>query len=135
DVPVPDYVSELQKPLPGLKIGVAREYFGAGLDDEVRGAIEAAIQKLAELGCEMVEVSLPHTKYAIPTYYIIATAEASANLARYDGLRYGHRSANVRTLSEMYRRSRAEGFGPEVKRRIILGTYVLSAGYYDAYYL
>jgi aspartyl-tRNA(Asn)/glutamyl-tRNA(Gln) amidotransferase subunit A len=135
DVPVPDYVSELQKPLPGLKIGVAREYFGTGLDDEVRGAIEAAIQKLAELGCEMVEVSLPHTKYAIPTYYIIATAEASANLARYDGLRYGHRSANVRTLSEMYRRSRDEGFGPEVKRRIILGTYVLSAGYYDAYYL
>jgi aspartyl-tRNA(Asn)/glutamyl-tRNA(Gln) amidotransferase subunit A len=135
DVPVPDYVSELEKPLPGLKIGVAKEYLGGGLHAEVRVAVEAAIQKLAELGCETVEVSLPHTKYAIPTYYIIATAEASANLARYDGLRYGYRSANVRTLSEMYRRSRDEGFGPEVKRRIMLGTYVLSAGYYEAYYL
>jgi aspartyl-tRNA(Asn)/glutamyl-tRNA(Gln) amidotransferase subunit A len=97
--------------------------------------VEAAIQKLEKLGCKIVEISLPHTKYAIPTYYIIATAEASSNLARFDGVRYGYRAANARTLSEMYRRTRDEGFGAEVKRRIMLGTYVLSAGYYDAYYL
>jgi aspartyl-tRNA(Asn)/glutamyl-tRNA(Gln) amidotransferase subunit A len=118
-----------------LKLGVAKEYFGEGLDDEVRQAVEAAIEKLKNLGCEIVPVSLPHTHYAIPTYYIIATAEASANLARYDGVRYGHRANGVKTLSEMYRRSRDEGFGAEVKRRIMLGTYALSAGYYDAYYL
>jgi aspartyl-tRNA(Asn)/glutamyl-tRNA(Gln) amidotransferase subunit A len=135
DVPVPDYVAEMEKPVRGLKIGVAREYFGEGLDAEVRKAIEAAIQKLASLGCEIVEVSLPHTKYAIPAYYIVATAEASANLARFDGVRYGYRAAGVRSLSDMYRRSRDEGFGAEVKRRIMLGTYALSAGYYDAYYL
>jgi aspartyl-tRNA(Asn)/glutamyl-tRNA(Gln) amidotransferase subunit A len=97
--------------------------------------VEAAIQKLAELGCEIVPVSLPHTKYAIPTYYIVATAEASSNLARFDGVRYGYRASDARTLSEMYRRSRDHGFGAEVKRRIMLGTYALSAGYYDAYYL
>ena len=135
DVPVPDYVAELEKPVRGLKIGVAKEYFGEGLDGEVRKAIEAAIQKLASFGCEIVDVSLPHTKYAIPTYYIVATAEASANLARFDGVRYGYRAAGARTLSDMYRRSRDEGFGAEVKRRIMLGTYALSAGYYDAYYL
>jgi aspartyl-tRNA(Asn)/glutamyl-tRNA(Gln) amidotransferase subunit A len=135
DVPVPDYVAEMEKPVRALKIGVAKEYFGEGLDAEVRGAVEAAIQKLAQLGCEIVPVSLPHTKYAIPTYYIIATAEASSNLARYDGVRYGHRAKGARTLSEMYRRSRDQGFGTEVKRRIMLGTYALSAGYYDAYYL
>ena len=135
DVPVPDYVAELEKPVRGLKIGVAKEYFGEGLDGEVRAAIETAIQKLASLGSEIVDVSLPHTKYAIPTYYIVATAEASANLARFDGVRYGYRASGVRTLSEMYRRSRDEGFGAEVKRRIMLGTYALSAGYYDAYYL
>ncbi|HUJ94719.1 MAG TPA: Asp-tRNA(Asn)/Glu-tRNA(Gln) amidotransferase subunit GatA, partial [Terriglobales bacterium] len=135
DVPVPDYVAELEKPVRGLKIGVAREYFGEGLEGEVRKAIEAATQKLASLGCEIVEVSLPHTKYAIPAYYIVATAEASANLARFDGVRYGYRASGVRTLSDMYRRSRDEGFGAEVKRRIMLGTYALSAGYYDAYYL
>jgi aspartyl-tRNA(Asn)/glutamyl-tRNA(Gln) amidotransferase subunit A len=135
DVPVPDYLAELEKPVRGLRIGVAREYFGEGLDAEVRSAVEAAIQKLAELGCEIVPVSLPHTKYAIPTYYIVATAEASSNLARYDGVRYGHRADGARTLSEMYRRSREQGFGTEVKRRIMLGTYALSAGYYDAYYL
>ena len=135
DVPVPDYVAELEKPVRGLKIGVAREYFGEGLEGEVRKAIEAATQKLASLGCEIVEVSLPHTKYAIPAYYIVATAEASANLARFDGVRYGYRASAVRTLSDMYRRSRDEGFGAEVKRRIMLGTYALSAGYYDAYYL
>lgn len=135
DVPVPDYVAELEKPVRGLKLGVAKEYFGEGLDAEVRNAVEAAIQKLAKLGCEIVPVSLPHTKYAIPTYYIVATAEASSNLARYDGVRYGYRARAARTLPEMYRRSRDQGFGPEVKRRIMLGTYALSAGYYDAYYL
>jgi len=135
DVPVPDYVAELDKPVRGIKLGVAKEYFGEGLDDEVRQAVEAAIDKLKGLGCEIVPVSLPHTPYAIPTYYLIATAEASANLARFDGVRYGHRARGVKTLSEMYRRSRDEGFGAEVKRRIMLGTYALSAGYYDAYYL
>src|SRR5580765_4272402 len=135
DVPVPDYVAELEKPVRGLKLGVAKEYLGEGLDKEVRSAIEAAIQKLAKQGCEIVEVSLPHTKYAIPAYYIVATAEASSNLARFDGVRYGYRAKDARTLSEMYRRSRDQGFGAEVKRRIMLGTYALSAGYYDAYYL
>jgi aspartyl-tRNA(Asn)/glutamyl-tRNA(Gln) amidotransferase subunit A len=132
---VPDYVAELDKPVKALKIGVAKEYLGEGLDAEVRSAIESAIQKLASLGCEIVEVSLPHTKYAIPAYYLVATAEASSNLARFDGVRYGHRAAGVRSLSDMYRRTRDEGFGAEVKRRIMLGTYALSAGYYDAYYL
>jgi aspartyl-tRNA(Asn)/glutamyl-tRNA(Gln) amidotransferase subunit A len=135
ELPVPDYVAELDKPIRGLKIGVAKEYFGEGLDDQVRKAVEAAIQKLAALGCEIVEVSLPHTKYAIPAYYIVATAEASSNLARFDGVRYGYRAAGIRSLSEMYRRTRDHGFGAEVKRRIMLGTYALSAGYYDAYYL
>jgi aspartyl-tRNA(Asn)/glutamyl-tRNA(Gln) amidotransferase subunit A len=135
DVPVPDYVAELEKPVRGMKIGVATEYFADGLDDEVRQAVESAIDKLKSQGCEIVPVSLPHTPYAIPTYYIIATAEASANLARYDGVRYSRRAQGVKTLSEMYRRSRDEGFGAEVKRRIMLGTYALSAGYYDAYYL
>jgi len=135
DVPVPDYVAELDKPVRGMKIGIAKEYFGEGLDAEVRSAVEAGIQKLAKLGCEIVEISLPHTRYAVPAYYIVATAEASSNLARFDGVRYGYRAKNGHTLSEMYRRSRDEGFGAEVKRRIMLGTYALSAGYYDAYYL
>lgn len=135
NVPVPDYVAELEKPVRGMKVGVAKEYFGVGLDPEVRNSVEGAIDALRQLGCEIVEVSLPHTEYAIPTYYIVATAEASANLARYDGVRYGYRAKNARTLSEMYRRTRDEGFGAEVKRRIMLGTYALSAGYYDAYYL
>ena len=135
ELPVPNYVAELDKPVRGLKIGVAKEYFGQGLDNEVRNTVEAAIQKFAALGCEIVEVSLPHTRYAIPTYYIVATAEASSNLARFDGVRYGYRPAGVRSLSEMYRRTRDQGFGAEVKRRIMLGSYALSAGYYDAYYL
>jgi aspartyl-tRNA(Asn)/glutamyl-tRNA(Gln) amidotransferase subunit A len=135
DVPVPDYVAELEKPVRGLRLGVPKEYFGEGLDDEVRRSIEAAIQKLARLGCEIIPISLPHTKYAIPTYYIVATAEASSNLARFDGVRYGFRANDAHSLSEMYRRSRDQGFGAEVKRRIMLGTYALSAGYYDAYYL
>jgi len=135
EVPVPDYVAELDKPVRGMRLGVAKEYFAEGLDDEVRQAIESAIDKLKGLGCEIVPITLPHTPYAVPTYYLIATAEASANLARYDGVRYSHRARGVKTLSEMYRRSRNEGFGAEVKRRIMLGTYALSAGYYDAYYL
>jgi aspartyl-tRNA(Asn)/glutamyl-tRNA(Gln) amidotransferase subunit A len=135
DVPVPDYAAELEMPVSGLRIGVAKEYFGEGLDVEVRKAVEDAIQSLAKLGCEVVPVSLPHSEYAIPTYYIVATAEASSNLARFDGVRYGYRAKNAHTLSEMYRRTRDEGFGAEVKRRIMLGTYALSAGYYDAYYL
>ncbi|HEY7403801.1 MAG TPA: Asp-tRNA(Asn)/Glu-tRNA(Gln) amidotransferase subunit GatA [Candidatus Angelobacter sp.] len=135
DVPVSDYEADLAKPVSGLKIGVPQEYFGEGLDPEVRAAVEAGIDKLRAAGCTIVPISLPHTAYAIPTYYVIATAEASANLARFDGVRYGHRSKSARTLAEMYRRSRDEGFGPEVKRRIMLGTYALSSGYYDAYYL
>ena len=135
DVPVPDYPAELNKPVSGLKIGVAKEYFGDGLDSEIRKSVEDAIERLAKLGCEIVPVSLPHTEYAIPTYYIVATAEASSNLARFDGVRYGYRVKNAKTLAEMYRRTRDEGFGAEVKRRIMLGTYARSAGYYDAYYL
>jgi aspartyl-tRNA(Asn)/glutamyl-tRNA(Gln) amidotransferase subunit A len=138
ELPVPDYVTDLEKPLNSsgeiIRIGVAKEYFGSGLDPEVRSAVESGIQKLAELGCEVVPVSLPHTEYAIPTYYIVATAEASSNLARYDGVRYGFR-AKPGNLSQMYRETRDAGFGTEVKRRIMLGTYALSAGYYDAYYL
>ena len=135
DVPVADYEAEMTRPVKGLKLGVPKEYFGEGLDGEVRAAVEAAIQQLARDGCEIVPISLPHTAYAIPTYYLIATAEASANLARYDGVRYGRRSSKSKSLSEMYRKSRDEGFGPEVKRRVMLGTYALSSGYYDAYYL
>ena len=135
DLPVPDYGSEIGKPIRGLRIGVPKEYFGEGLDADVRAAVENAIQKLSEAGCEVVPLSLPHTEYAIPTYYVIATAEASSNLARYDGVRYGFRAKGARSVSEMYRRTRDAAFGAEVKRRIMLGTYVLSAGYYDAYYL
>jgi aspartyl-tRNA(Asn)/glutamyl-tRNA(Gln) amidotransferase subunit A len=135
DVPVPDYEHEMSAPVAGLRVGIPREYFGDGLDSEVRAAVESGISKLQNAGCEIVPISLPHTPYAIPTYYVIATAEASANLARFDGVRYGYRAKNARTLSEMYRRSRDEAFGTEVKRRIMLGTYSLSSGYYDAYYL
>lgn len=134
-VPVPDYEQELEKPVSGLKIGVPKEYFGAGLDAEIGTAVERAIEQLRSQVAEIVPISLPHTQYAVPTYYVIATAEASANLARYDGVRFGYRAPQSRTLGEMYRRTRDEGFGPEVKRRIMLGTYALSAGYYDAYYL
>jgi aspartyl-tRNA(Asn)/glutamyl-tRNA(Gln) amidotransferase subunit A len=135
NLPVPDYAADLAKPVSGLRIGIPKEYFGEGLDAEVRAAVEAGIAKLRSAGCEIVPISLPHTAYAVPTYYIIATAEASANLARFDGVRYGHRTKGAHTLSEMYRKSRDEGFGAEVKRRIMLGTYALSSGYYDAYYL
>jgi aspartyl-tRNA(Asn)/glutamyl-tRNA(Gln) amidotransferase subunit A len=135
DVPVPDYVSELTGDMRGARIGVPRELFGEGLDADVRASVEAAIEVYRALGAEVVEVELPHAKYAIAVYYIIATAEASSNLARFDGVRYGFRAEESATLREMYRRTREEGFGTEVKRRIMLGTYVLSSGYYDAYYL
>jgi aspartyl-tRNA(Asn)/glutamyl-tRNA(Gln) amidotransferase subunit A len=135
DVPVPDYEADLMQSVAGLKIGVPKEYFGEGLDPEVRVAVEAGISRLRAAGCEIIPISLPHTAYAIPTYYVIATAEASANLARFDGVRYGYRAKGARTLTEMYRKSRDEAFGNEVKRRIMLGTYALSSGYYDAYYL
>ncbi len=133
--PVPDYRAALNGEIKGLRLGVPREYFGPGLDEEVKTAVWQAIHHFADLGAEIVEIRLPHTEYAIACYYIIATAEASSNLARYDGVRYGYRAEGARTLREMYRRTRQEGFGAEVKRRIMLGTYVLSAGYYDAYYL
>ncbi len=132
---VANYNTALQGDVKGLRLGVPKEYFGEGLDTEVRQSIEASIDRLADLGIEIIEVSLPHTEYAISCYYIIATAEASSNLARYDGVRYAYRTARANNLREMYRRTRDEGFGAEVKRRIMLGTYVLSAGYYDAYYL
>ena len=132
--PVANYTAELAKPVSGLRIGVPEEYFGEGLNPEIRAAIEKSLEALKAAGCSIHKVSLPHTKYAVPTYYVIATAEASSNLERFDGVRYGHRSADSNTLSAMFRKSRDEGFGPEVKRRILLGTYVLSAGYYDAYY-
>ncbi len=132
--PVPDYCAEAEKPVKGLRIGVPKEYFGAGMDPEVRKKIEAGIELYRKLGCEVREIRMPHTDYAIAVYYIIATAEASSNLARYDGVRYGLRMDGDSLLS-MYRKTRGAGFGAEVKRRIVLGTYVLSAGYYDAYYL
>jgi aspartyl-tRNA(Asn)/glutamyl-tRNA(Gln) amidotransferase subunit A len=133
-VPVPDYAAELEKPVQGLRIGVPEDYFGEGLDQDVREKVLVGIALLERLGCRRIPLQMPHTDYAIATYYIVATAEASSNLARYDGVRYGLRIPGA-TLGEMYRKTRERGFGPEVKRRIMLGTYVLSAGYYDAYYL
>jgi aspartyl-tRNA(Asn)/glutamyl-tRNA(Gln) amidotransferase subunit A len=133
-LPVPDYTANLDRGVQGMKLGVPAQYFAEGLDPEVRSAIEAGIDKLRAAGAEIKNISLPHTRYAIPTYYVIATAEASANLARFDGVRYGLRAPQSDTLAAMYRRTRDLGFGAEVKRRILLGTYVLSHGYYDAYY-
>jgi aspartyl-tRNA(Asn)/glutamyl-tRNA(Gln) amidotransferase subunit A len=133
-VPVPEYLSEIGRPVAGLRVGIPKEYFGAGMDGEVRKKIDAGIEVLKKIGCKIVEIAMPHTDYAVATYYIIATAEASSNLARYDGVRYGLR-VDDDSLLAMYRKTRGAGFGPEVKRRIVLGTYVLSAGYYDAYYL
>jgi aspartyl-tRNA(Asn)/glutamyl-tRNA(Gln) amidotransferase subunit A len=133
--PVPDYATESDRPAGGLRIGVPAEYFADGLDADVRAAIDKGIESLKAAGCSIKPISLPTTRYAIPTYYLVATAEASANLARFDGVRYGYRSPASDTLSDMYSHSRDEGFGAEVKRRILLGTYALSAGYYDAYYL
>ncbi|HEX7998700.1 MAG TPA: Asp-tRNA(Asn)/Glu-tRNA(Gln) amidotransferase subunit GatA [Pyrinomonadaceae bacterium] len=134
DVSVPDYVAELAGDVKGARIGVSRALLGEGLDEEIRLSVERAIEAYRELGAEIVEIELPHARYSIAVYYIIATAEASSNLARFDGVRYGFRTEESANLREMYRRTRDEGFGPEVKRRIMLGTYVLSSGYYEAYY-
>ena len=130
-----DYARDLEQPLAGLRIGIPKEYFAEGLSPDVEKAVQAAISEYEKLGATIVEVSLPNTRLSIPVYYVLAPAEASSNLSRYDGVRYGHRSANYRDLTEMYENSRAEGFGAEVKRRIMVGTYVLSHGYYDAYYM
>ncbi len=133
-VDVPDYTAALNRPVKGLKIGIPKEYFIDGIDSEVAAAVKKAIDWYAAEGAEIIDISLPHTSYAVAAYYVIATAEASANLARFDGVRYGRRAADATDMISVYRKSRAQGFGPEVKRRIILGTYVLSSGYYDAYY-
>jgi aspartyl-tRNA(Asn)/glutamyl-tRNA(Gln) amidotransferase subunit A len=133
-VPVPNYADEIESPVQDLRIGVPEDYFGEGIDSEVKVKVQAGIALLEKLGCKRVPLHMPHTDYAIATYYIVATAEASSNLARYDGVRYGLRVPGA-TLMEMYRKTREGGFGPEVKRRIMLGTYALSSGYYDAYYL
>jgi len=137
DFPVPDYLDSLKEAesfIKGLKIGLPKEYFVSGLDKEVEGSVRASIDKLSSLGAEIIEISLPHTEYAIATYYLIAPAEACSNLSRYDGVKYGFRAKEYQNLSDMYKKTRAQGFGPEVKRRIMIGTYALSAGYYDAYY-
>jgi aspartyl-tRNA(Asn)/glutamyl-tRNA(Gln) amidotransferase subunit A len=133
--PVPDYTAALGRDLKGIRLGLPKEYMLEGIDPQVKAAIDAAVKQLQSLGAEIVDVSLPHTDYGIAVYYFLATAEASANLARFDGVRYGHRAKNPKDLLDHYGRTREEGFGQEVKRRIILGTYVLSSGYYDAYYL
>ncbi|MEY2519215.1 MAG: aspartyl-tRNA(Asn)/glutamyl-tRNA(Gln) amidotransferase subunit [Verrucomicrobiota bacterium] len=132
--PIPDYTQHLGRDLRGIRLGLPREYMVDGIDPQIRAAIDAAVAQLRSLGAEVVDVSLPHTEYAVAAYYMIASAEASANLARYDGVRYGHRAENIQNLFDHYGRTREEGFGAEVKRRIILGTYVLSSGYYEAYY-
>jgi len=135
DRPVPDYAATINDSIKGLKIGLPREYFGAGLDGKVAQAIDAAIKQCEKLGAVVQEISLPNTPLAVPVYYVIAPAECSSNLSRFDGVRYGHRCKDAKDLLDLYERSRGEGFGAEVKRRIMIGTYVLSAGYYDAYYL
>lgn len=135
DVPVPDYLAGLDKPLNGLKIGLPKEFFGEGLNNDIATTIEAAIDEYRKLGAEVKEVSMPNLKYAIPAYYVIAPAECSSNLSRFDGVRFGYRCENPADLADLYTRSRGEAFGKEVKRRILIGTYALSAGYYDAYYL
>lgn len=134
NAPVPDYLATLSDGVKGLRLGLPKEYFGDGIDPGVRRLVEAAVAKLAAQGAEIVEISLPHTEFAVATYYVLAPAEASSNLSRFDGIRYGHRAAAPADIPDLYQRSREEGFGPEVKRRIILGTYVLSSGYYEAYY-
>jgi aspartyl-tRNA(Asn)/glutamyl-tRNA(Gln) amidotransferase subunit A len=134
NVEVEDYASAINRDVSGVRVGVPREYYAEGLDAEVKTKVEASIMKLQEMGAEIIDISLPHTEYAIPVYYLIATAEASANLARYDGVRYGFRAEEASTLKAMYSSTRDQGFGAEVKRRIMLGTYALSAGYYDQYY-
>jgi aspartyl/glutamyl-tRNA(Asn/Gln) amidotransferase, A subunit len=133
--PVPDYCEALNDSIEGLRVGIAREYFGAGLDEGVSRLIQESIAQYRKLGVKVVEISLPNIKLSVPAYYVLAPAECSSNLSRFDGVRYGYRCANPRNLEELYKRSRGEGFGAEVKRRILIGTYALSAGYYDAYYL
>jgi len=135
DTPVPDYVATLEQPLTGLKIGLLREFFDQGLDRDCERCVREALGVYEGMGAQLTEVSLPHLPLSVPVYYVVAPAECSSNLARYDGVRFGHRCRNSRDVNDMYRRSRGEGFGAEVKRRIMTGTYVLSAGYYDAYYL
>jgi len=135
DQPVPDYSAGIEDDLTGLKIGLPKEYFGEGLDAAVAKSVEEAIAEYKKLGAEIVDISLPNTHLAVPTYYVVAPAECSSNLSRFDGVRYGHRCENPKDLEDLYKRSRAEGFGEEVQRRILIGTYALSAGYYDAYYL
>jgi aspartyl-tRNA(Asn)/glutamyl-tRNA(Gln) amidotransferase subunit A len=135
DQAVPDYLASLNNDIKGLTIGLPKEYFGEGLDPEVAAAVQAAIEMFNRLGAETKEVSLPNSQLSIPCYYVLAPAEASSNLARYDGVRYGYRAPEFKDLTDMYCKTRAQGFGPEVKRRIMIGTYALSAGYYDAYYL
>ncbi len=135
DQPVPDYLAELNKPLQGLKIGLPQEFFTADLDSDIAAAVETAVAEYKKLGAEVKDVSLPNLKLAIPAYYVIASAECSANLSRFDGVRFGYRCDNPEDLTDLYTRSRGEAFGQEVKRRILMGTYALSAGYYDAYYL
>jgi aspartyl-tRNA(Asn)/glutamyl-tRNA(Gln) amidotransferase subunit A len=135
DEPVPDYSRGLQSDLTGLRVGIPREYFGEGLDAGVAAAVDTAVTEYEKLGVSVREISLPNSPLSVPTYYVVAPAEASSNLARFDGVRYGYRCAHPKDLEDLYKRSRAEGFGAEVKRRIMIGTYVLSAGYYDAYYL
>jgi aspartyl-tRNA(Asn)/glutamyl-tRNA(Gln) amidotransferase subunit A len=135
DIPVPDYREALGKDVSGMTIGLPKEYFTDALGDDMRAKTEAAVDVLKEQGAQVVDVELPHTDYGIAVYYIIATAEASANLARFDGVRYGFRHPDAKDVKELYTLTKSEGFGPEVQRRIMLGTYVLSSGYYDAYYL
>jgi aspartyl-tRNA(Asn)/glutamyl-tRNA(Gln) amidotransferase subunit A len=135
NTPVPDYSAGLEKPVKGLKIGIIREFFGEGLEAGTGAAVRAAIESFRSQGASVVEVSLPALPLSVPTYYVVAPAECSSNLSRFDGVRFGHRCAEPRDLMDLYKRSRGEGFGAEVKRRIMTGTYVLSAGYYDAYYL
>ncbi|BBT15074.1 glutamyl-tRNA(Gln) amidotransferase subunit A [Metapseudomonas otitidis] len=135
DAPVDDYLAALAQPLAGLRIGLPKEYFGAGLDARIGAAVMAVVEELKRLGATVKDISLPNMQHAIPAYYVIAPAEASSNLSRFDGVRFGHRCEDPKDLMDLYKRSRAEGFGSEVKRRIMVGTYALSAGYYDAYYL
>jgi aspartyl-tRNA(Asn)/glutamyl-tRNA(Gln) amidotransferase subunit A len=134
DIPVPDFTRSLVKDVKGMKVGIPKEYFIEGMDPEVDKAVREAVKTLERLGAKVVDVSLPHTGFAVATYYILATSEASSNLARYDGVKYGFRAQGAKDLLDMYMKSRSQGFGPEVKRRIMLGTYALSAGYYEAYY-
>jgi aspartyl-tRNA(Asn)/glutamyl-tRNA(Gln) amidotransferase subunit A len=135
DLPAEDFTRSLADPIEGLRIGVPKEFFGAGLAPDVRAAIDAALEQYQQLGAKLVEISLPRTELSIPVYYIIAPAEASSNLSRFDGVKFGHRASQYGDLMDMYKKTRAEAFGDEVKRRIMIGTYVLSHGYYDAYYL